>query len=378
MHADLQTTSDCQEPLTCTPIHMASIGDIPALLRRLRSPRRLEQVQAAEALARVLAGNAAALQALVDAGGVAALASMVVSSSSQAVQRAAARALNVAHAAAVQAVDSVALQLLKQAGQELPPVSLPNLLVLLQTSDSDMQEAAAFLVSAVAAAPQLQSSLVDAGGPTALLGCLRQCNSHGSHQQQDACPGHCGMALALLCQVTLDVQQAVAAAGGAAVLVPLLASSHPFTEVATVQALRRLTDGCPEGQQAAAAAGAIPALAQLLADGTDQDTNIAAVNALLSLRQHWSADAQQVAGSIPALVRILQHSPDGSDQKAALSLLFSIYESGGLPELRGMAAAGAAPALQRLLTAHGQDKAAAELVSKASALLDALNRLPKR
>ncbi len=69
---------------------MASIDDIPALVRRLRSPRRLEQVQAAMALEELAA------QAPLDVktgGGCKALTHLLVSSSSQTVQTAAARAL---------------------------------------------------------------------------------------------------------------------------------------------------------------------------------------------------------------------------------------------------------------------------------------------
>ncbi len=185
------------------------------------------------------------------------------------------------------------------------------------------------------------------------------------------------MALAFLCQVMPDVQQAVAAAGGAAVLMPLLASSNTFSKLGALRFFESLTEGCPEGQQAAAAAGAIPALAGLLASSTYERANVVATQALINLTQCWAEDVQQVAGSIPGLVRILQHSSDSEDQQAALNLLYSINEAGGLPVLRAMAAAGAAPALQRLLTAHRQDKAAAELGSKASTLLDALNRLPQ-
>ncbi len=353
---------------------MASSADIPALVRRLRSPRRLEQVQAAEALARLLPGDAAAVKALIVTGGCAALARMVVSGSSQAAQRAAARALNASN---MTAGGSLARRLEKQAATEAAG-SLPALVDVLRSSDDDMQEAAAFLAYLVATISlELQSALVDAGGLPALLGCLRQQTSPGA-RQLEYCIAHCSATLAALCIGKQEVQQTVAAAGGAAVLVPLLASSRALAQLGAVQALQQLTNGCPEGQQAAAAAGAIQAIAQLLASSTGEPAKAAATHTLFNLWQHWSADVQQVAGSIPGLVHVLQHSSDGSDQQAALSLLYSIYEAGGPQELHAMAAAGAAPALQRLLMVHGQDEAATELVSKASTLLDALNRLPER
>ena len=161
---------------------MASVSDIPALVRSLRSSWRVEQLQAAEALVRVLAGDAVAVQALLAARGGAAPARMVVSSHSKAAQRAAARALNAADDTSARAMRGVAEQLIEQAGEELPPASLPALLALLQNSDSDVQKAAAFIINAVATTPHLRSALVEAGGLTALLGCLRQHAGPSSQQ----------------------------------------------------------------------------------------------------------------------------------------------------------------------------------------------------
>jgi len=360
---------------------MASSADIAALVRRLRSPRRLEQVQAADALACGLSGDVAAVQALVDAGGCAALARVVVSGSSQAGQRAAARAVIAAHdtAAKMAAADSLPSQLAEQAGEEAA-CSLPALLPLLRSSASDLQGAAAILTCDVAlGSGEMQSALMDAGGLPALLDCLCQHAGPNSQPQQECSPGYCALTLVSLCISKAEVRPVVAAAGGAAALVPLLANTSKFVRLATVQALQQLAEGCPEGQQAAAAAGAIPALTRLLASSTDEAANIAAIRTLLAVHEHWSADAQLVAGSIPGLVRTLQHSQDGMELKAALSILCNIWESGGQPELRAMAAAGAAPALQRYLGLHAQDAAADELLCGGAAeVVDVLNRLRDR
>ncbi len=354
---------------------MASSGDIPALVGRLRSPQLLEQEQAADALARVLAGDAATVQSLLAAGGAAALPHLLVSGSSQAGQLSAARALN-----AMQTLKSSQAEHLAQQLAEEAAGSLPALLALLHGSESELQEAAAFTIyKVVCSSLEMQSAVADAGGLTALLACLRA--GLGNEQEWDYCLGYCALALGTLCLSSLEVRRAVAAAGSAAVLVPLLASCSQFAQYGAAQALQWLAEGCPEGQQAAAAAGAIPALAQLLASSTTARTKAAATHALLALRQHWSADVQQVAGSIPGLMHILQQSSNGSNQHAAFDILHSSYEFGGLPELRAMAAAGAAPALQRFLTVSTvskEDEAAAELVSKASELLDALHHLPDR
>ncbi len=361
---------------------MTSTSDIPALVRRLRSPRRLEQVQAAEALARLLAGSdvAAAVQALVAAGGCAALARMVVSGSSQAAQRAAARALNAADDTSAPTTDSLATDFTKQAAGEASG-SIPAMLALLQSSDTELQEAAAYLVYCVAFVnPERRPAMVNAGGLTALLGCLRQHAGPCTQPQQENSLVYCCIALAFLCESTPEVQRAVAAAGGAAVLVPLLASGSPLVQLGAAECVRWLASDCPEGQQAAVAAGAIPALTQLLASSAapNESACAAAIHALLALRPQWLADVQQVVGSIPGLLRVLQQSSEGVDRQAALGSLGSLYLSGGLPELRAMAAAGAVPVLQRYLTGHGQDGSVPWHVKVASALLDALNGLPDR
>ena len=353
---------------------MASAADIPALVRRLRSPRRLEQVQAADALAGLLRENEAAVQALLAASGGAALARMVVSGSSQAAQRAAARALNAANDTAFEAGGDLARQLGEQAVEEAAG-NIPPVLALLQTDSGELQQAAASLASSMAfSSQQLRSALLDAGGVTALLSCLRQHTGPGARQLQ-YCSGYCALALGALCSCNPEVQRAVAAAGGAAVLVPLLGSSNAVAQLGAAKALQWLAEGCPEGQQVAEAAGAVPALSQLLASNANESARNAAMQALLTL---WSAQVQQEANGIPALVHVLQHSQNGAEQRAAFSILYTMHTQCGLPERQAMAAAGAVPALQRFLTVCRQDEAAAGFVQPASTLLDLLNSLPAR
>ncbi len=249
------------------------------------------------------------------------------------------------------------------------------MLALLHGSDCDMQQAAAFLAYSLATESQeLRSAMVDAGGPTALLSCLRQHTGPGARQLQ-YCSGYCALALGALCSCNPEVQRAVAAAGGAAVLVPLLGSSNAVAQLGAAKALQWLAEGCPEGQQVAEAAGAVPALSQLLASNANESARNAAMQALLTL---WSAQVQQEANGIPALVHVLQHSQNGAEQRAAFSILYTMHTQCGLPERQAMAAAGAVPALQRFLTVCRQDEAAAGFVQPASTLLDLLNSLPAR
>ena len=110
---------------------MSDVGDIPALVRRLRSSRRLEQAQAAEALRNVAGPAAASVQAMLAGGAYAALVRLLGSTSNRTVQGAAARALNDGWCNAAQGSQMAALD---QQVAATVAGSLPSLLALLDSS----------------------------------------------------------------------------------------------------------------------------------------------------------------------------------------------------------------------------------------------------
>ena len=151
---------------------MADIGDIPALVRRLRSPRRLEQAQAAEALSNVAGSAAASVQAMLAAGAYAALARLLVSTSNQTVQGAAARALNAGYC---NAADSRQLAAFEQEIAAAVAGSIPSLLALLDSSLPEAQQAAAdALCSFALHGKDGAAAIMATGGVPNLVRCLRE------------------------------------------------------------------------------------------------------------------------------------------------------------------------------------------------------------
>ena len=124
-------------------------------------------------------------------------------------------------------------------------------------------------------------------------------------------------ALSTLCRGDSRIQRAFVAAGAAPALMPLLECGPLLPQRLGAWGLQGLAWDCPEGQQAAEAAGAVPALAQLLASSEDEEVNRAAVHALYELSQSTPATGLQLVGCAPAVVRVLQHG-NGDDQLAAL------------------------------------------------------------
>ncbi len=347
---------------------MASASDIPALVRRLRSPRRLEQVQAAAALAEVAAQAPAEVLA---AGGCKALARLLVSGSSQTAQTAAARALNVVRLSHL-LDDGQRLGLAKDVAAGIA-AGIPALLALLTSNDSEVQQAAAGALAylfgeSVDADAAVASAVVAAGGLNSIVSCVREGSTLSARLQS-------AVALTFICRSDPAARHVVAAAGGAAALMPLLHNTLNFAQEAGAVALSSIASDCPEGQQAVEAAGAVPALIGLLNGSEAAAVQSAAACVLIRLRCCHPAYLQQLAGSAPSLVRLLASGTlnQGSN---AVSLLDQIWQQGGQRERQAVAAAGAAPALESYLAAHSQAASHAFFVGMAEELLQLLNNLP--
>ena len=342
---------------------MTNASDIPALVRSLRSPRRLEQAQAAEALSNVAGPAAARMEAMLAAGAYAALVRLLSSTSNQTVQGAAARALI---AGWCNAEEDHQLAALKQEIAAAVAGSVPSLLALLDSGLPEAQQAAAGALGSFAAhGTGAAAAIMAAGGVPTLVRCLRESPAWKARKAV-------AVVLDEMCKAGPAIQRAFVAAGAAAALVPLLASGQLPAQRLGAWGLQALTRHCPEGQQAAEAAGAVPALAQLLASSENEELSSAAVHALYELSLHRPTTEQQLVGCAPAVVRILQHG-DGDDQLAAVCLLSHMSNQSGGWDWQAAAAAGAQPALEAYISAHSQDAEAALAVELAADMLHALS-----
>lgn len=356
---------------------MASAADIPELVRRLRSPRRLEQAQAADALARLVqADPQASVEALMAAGGHTALARLLVNPSSQAAQAAAARALNasvlsIAHSGTT---GGLAAQFLADLAAAVAG-SIPALVSLLVNPEEQVQLAVASLLATMACPSQsLGLAVVAAGAVPALLECVRQASTgvvQSSHMM-------CAQALEQLCLGSPDVQRAVAAAGAAEALLPLLVSSNSWAQCTAADALDRLARGCQEGKQAAVAAGAVPALAHLLTSSREEAVQAKAAGALFELKDCCNEPeyVQHLAPCIPALVRLLRSSQDKIEQHTALMLLSSLLSHGIEQHVLASVEAGVVAALEHYLSAATDEEA--EFVNAARFMHGQLQKLQLR
>ena len=347
---------------------MAHIGDIPALVRRLRSPRRLEQAQAAEALSNVAGPAAARMEAMLAAGAYAALVRLLSSTSNQTVQGAAARALI---AGWCNAEEDHQLAALEQEIAAAVAGSVPSLLALLDSSLPEAQQAAATALNSFALhGTDAAAAIMAAGGVPALVRCLWESPVLKARALVV-------FALSKMCRADSRIQRAFVAAGAAAALMPLLASSQVRAQRLGAWGLLQLMRNCPEGQQAAEAAGAVTALAQLLTSSENEESSSAAVHALYELSLHRPTTEQQLVGCAPAVVRILQRG-NGNDQLAAVGLLSHMSDQNGVWDWQAAAAAGAQPALEAYISAHSQDAEAALAVEAAADMLRLLSSPPSR
>jgi hypothetical protein len=123
----------------------------------------------------------------------------------------------------------------------------------------------------------------------------------------------------------VEAKAAIAAAGAIPALVQLLASDSPGVQMTAASALCILACGHAQSQAAIALAGAIPAFVQLLRPGPEGDLQRAAASALSSLAAEHTANqaAFAAAGAIPLLVQ-LQGSTYAHVREAATGALLHL------------------------------------------------------
>ncbi|KAG1663538.1 hypothetical protein FOA52_003166 [Chlamydomonas sp. UWO 241] len=135
---------------------------------------------------------------------------------------------------------------------------------------------------------------------------------------------------------------------GSSTDVELLESDEPgicaATQDAAALALGCLAGGNAQNRTAIAAAGAIPALVQLLQDTNTFDGATEALACLADGHAQNQADIAAAAGAIPALVKLLQHNNSIGVRGSAASTLGSLA-AGHAQNQTAIAAAGAIPVL---------------------------------
>ena len=307
---------------------MASPGDIPALVRQLRSKNRVQQAAAASALREIACyGPDAALQEIVAAGGIAPLAQLLRESSSAAVLE---------HAASV--LPMLAAGNSDEVAAEMGGM-LPTLLRLLARRGSVAACTANLLAGLAGGSPELATAILAAGGLPALVSLL------GS----DKTEGERWMAAGALTNMSPhgpEFSAAVVAAGGLPPLIQMLGSHSALLQMAAAKALRNVA-GYRAGAGAVAAAGAIPPLAHILrSDSSSVTLRSEAAWAIANLAEEADADtsAALVAAGVVAPIVALLSSIDEAAHVAAASALRNVCSNGG-PSCAAAVAAGAAPAL---------------------------------
>jgi vacuolar protein 8 len=108
----------------------------------------------------------------------------------------------------------------------------------------------------------------------------------------------------------------------------------------------------PSNQDAIAAAGAIPALVQLLGSTNSAGVRTVAARALCNLASDHAQNSAVIsdAGGIPALLQLLGPNMPADAQEAATSAVGNLVANlGARNSAAGMDAAGAIPALVQLL-----------------------------
>ncbi len=246
---------------------------------------------------------------------------------------------------------------------------IPTLLSLLASSDSTVQQAAASAVADLSGdvtSTGGASAIVAAGGVPRIVCCVREGSTLPARV-------HSAAALDGICRNHPEARSAVAAAGGAAALTPLLDSLETAQSTAAT-ALGFLARDCSEAQQALVAAGALPVLIRLLSS-QHAATRSAAAFTLLEMRRHLSAYLQQLADSAPSLVCLLT-SGIYHEEGNAIRLLAQLWEQGGQRGRRTIAAAGAAAALEGFLFNPNREAADEPFLRRAAALVRSIARLP--
>ncbi|KAG1658042.1 hypothetical protein FOA52_014354 [Chlamydomonas sp. UWO 241] len=118
---------------------------------------------------------------------------------------------------------------------------------------------------------------------------------------------------------------------------------------AAVELRRRNREGGLEAQTAIAAAGAIPALAQLLGTGYPAQVQEAAVGALNDLARNHAENQAVIAGAAPALVQLLGPESSAGVKQAAADVLLSLSRNHDSQTQAILVTAGMIPAVVKLL-----------------------------
>ena len=143
--------------------------------------------------------------------------------------------------------------------------------------------------------------------------------------------------------------EAIVAAGALPLLVGLIADGREDAQVEAATVLCRLTSRSPENAQALSAAGGIPPLVALLANGKEGKAQHTAALGLKKLAEHSSElrKALAVAGAIPALVAVVAKGNNVYTKEIAANAL-GYLASEDPACVKEIAAAGGIEALQAL------------------------------
>ncbi len=279
---------------------MATLDDVPALLARLRSRGKVQQAAAAKALSEIARRGDDGCAAIAAAGGTAALAEALCSSSTAAVQQHAITALKVVslssaeQRAALRASGVVATmaQLLRQPGAVGEAAA--GAMCCLTAKDGALEECAAFAA---------------AGGISALIWALE----HGTQAAQ-----HAGI-LTMLFIANQDrcYATALAAAGAVPPLVSLLSRGDADQQRNALLALTNIAL-VPPGAAAAVQTGAVPALAERLCSA-DPGVQGQAACALENIAAHSGSAILEHPEALGTLVSLLGGSQgtSGSSSNSA-------------------------------------------------------------
>lgn len=221
--------------------------------------------------------------------------------------------------------------------------SIPLLVSMLGSSSSrDVLTAAVHALRCIVEGSRgMQQAAVDAGAAAALAPLL---GSGDEFVQRSA-----AAMLTLLCKGNPGMGAQVAAAEGVvpALLAQLAGCASPRVRPIATEALRVLTLSGRAAQATLVSAGAVPALLPLLGSGSESE-QLNAARALSGLAGRQTAVVPRIvaSGAVPAIVGLLRA---GSRRLQYEATLLTLIVSESRCAADALAAAQAAPALQRLL-----------------------------
>ena len=299
----------------------------PALVRRLRSPRRTEQLRAAADLEGLAAVGQAACGRLLEAGCVEPLLGMLRSSSS-AVQAGGASALLGLLANSARACDACA-------------AAVPLLVAVLKSGAERVLPPAATALSYLLVQSQERcAAALAADGHTVLL---RLCASDSWDVQAAACSGVCELARDAACAAALRdagalpamvalLQRPDRASGTASSSSGSSSGSSLAVKAAAARAMFQLCLGespgpgrhrtvLPEAAVAATAAGAPAALVQLLRGSCDANVLAQAASAVGALANSHDASVLSAVDAAGGLAALAEHMCSGSRGSHTLGVM---------------------------------------------------------